>query len=106
MRIDPLAYLGQQLAPSKAAGTWQPFRVLDGASRASSRIDGREVINLASNNYLGLATHPRLIEAAADAASRLGLAPELSAQVASLQSLTLCSGRNQSSQIIGISSRS
>ena len=42
---------------------------------------------------------------AADAASRPGLAPEVSAQVASLQSLTLCSGRNQSSQIIRSSSR-
>ena len=42
---------------------------------------------------------------AADAASRPGLAPEVSAQVASLQSLTLCSGRNQSSQAIGSSSR-
>jgi hypothetical protein len=42
---------------------------------------------------------------AADAASRPGLAPEVSAQVASLQSLTLCSGRNQSSQIIKRSSR-
>ncbi len=42
---------------------------------------------------------------AAEAASRPGLAPEVSAQVASLQSLTLCSGRNQSSQTIGSSSR-
>ena len=42
---------------------------------------------------------------AAGAASRPGLAPEVSAQVASLQSLTLCSGRNQSSQTITTSSR-
>ena len=42
---------------------------------------------------------------AADAASRPGLAPEVSAQVASLQSLTLCSGQNQSSQTIKSSSR-
>jgi len=42
---------------------------------------------------------------AADAATRPGLAPEVSAQGASLQSLTLCSGRNQSSPTIGSSSR-
>ena len=42
---------------------------------------------------------------AADAASRPGLAPEVSAQVASLQSLTLCSGQNQRSQAIRSSSR-
>ena len=42
---------------------------------------------------------------AAYAASRPGLAPEVSAQVASLQSLILCSGQNQRSQAIGNSSR-
>ena len=41
----------------------------------------------------------------ANAASRPGLAPEVSAQVASLQSLILCSGQNQRSQAIGNSSR-
>ena len=37
-----------------------------------SRFDGREVINLASNNYLGLTTHPKLIEAAIAATERYG----------------------------------
>ena len=37
-----------------------------------SRFDGKEVINLASNNYLGLTTHPKLIEAAIDAARQIG----------------------------------
>jgi glycine C-acetyltransferase len=37
-----------------------------------SQVDGREVINLASNNYLGLANHPKLVEAAIDAAKRYG----------------------------------
>jgi len=37
-----------------------------------SRFDGREVINLASNNYLGLADHPKLIEAQVEAAKKYG----------------------------------
>jgi glycine C-acetyltransferase len=69
---DPLAYLGDQLEAWKKAGTYQRLRVLESASAAESRFDGRNVINLASNNYLGLTTHPRLIEAATQAARRFG----------------------------------
>jgi glycine C-acetyltransferase len=71
-RIDPLAYLGDQLTDWKAAGTYQRLRVLEGPSAAESRYDGRDVVNLASNNYLGLTTHPKLIEAAVEATRRFG----------------------------------
>ncbi len=69
---DPLAYLGAQLEEWRQAGTYQRLRVLESASAAESRFDGREVINLASNNYLGLTTHPKLIEAAVAAARKYG----------------------------------
>ncbi|MEO7649407.1 MAG: glycine C-acetyltransferase [Bryobacteraceae bacterium] len=69
---DPLAYLGQQLEDWKKAGTYQRLRVLESASAAESRFDGRDVVNLASNNYLGLTTHPKLMEAAIDATRRFG----------------------------------
>ena len=69
---DPLAYLGTQLEAWRKAGTYQRLRVLETASAAESRFDGREVINLASNNYLGLTTHPKLIEAAIAAARKFG----------------------------------
>jgi len=69
---DPLAYLGAQLDAWRKAGTYQRLRVLESASAAESRFDGREVINLASNNYLGLTTHPKLIEAAIEAARKYG----------------------------------
>jgi glycine C-acetyltransferase len=69
---DPLAYLGAQLDSWRKAGTYQRLRVLESASAAESRFDGREVINLASNNYLGLTTHPKLIEAAINAARKYG----------------------------------
>jgi glycine C-acetyltransferase len=69
---DPLAYLGAQLEAWRKAGTYQRLRVLETASAAESRFDGRDVINLASNNYLGLTTHPKLIEAAINAARKYG----------------------------------
>src|ERR1700676_4024636 len=71
-RLDPLAYLGEQLAEWKKAGTYQRLRILEGPSAAESRFDGKDVINLASNNYLGLTTHPKLIEAAMEATRKYG----------------------------------
>src|SRR5438093_1385706 len=71
--VNPLAYLGEQLAAWRQAGTWQPLRVLESESAPESRFDGREVINLASNNYLGLTTHPKLREAALEATRRYGV---------------------------------
>ena len=71
-RRDPLAYLGEQLADWKNTGTYQRLRILEGPSTAESKFDGKEVINLASNNYLGLTTHPKLIEAAIEAARKYG----------------------------------
>jgi len=70
---DPLAYLGEQLEAWKRAGTYQRLRVLETESAAEARFDGRDVINLASNNYLGLTTHPKLREAALEATRRFGV---------------------------------
>lgn len=69
---NPLAYLGEQIEEWKSAGTYQRLRVLEGPSAAESRYDGRDVVNLASNNYLGLTTHPKLIEAAVEATRKYG----------------------------------
>src|SRR5207245_4152031 len=68
-----LAYLGEELAAWRQAGTYQPLRVLQSESAPESCFDGREVINLASNNYLGLTTHPRLREAAIEATRAYGV---------------------------------
>ena len=69
---NPLAYLSEQLESWRKAGTYQHLRVLESACEPVSKVDGREVINLASNNYLGLADHPKLIGAAVDAARKYG----------------------------------
>ena len=70
---DPLAYLGEQLEAWKRAGTYQRLRVLESESAPESRFDGKQVINLASNNYLGLTTHPKLREAALAATREFGV---------------------------------
>src|ERR1044072_2189224 len=70
---NPLSYLHDQLEQWHAEGTWQRLRILQSESAAESIFDGKEVINLASNNYLGLTTHPKLREAAIEATRRFGV---------------------------------
>jgi glycine C-acetyltransferase len=70
---NPLSYLHDQLEQWRAEGTYQRLRVLESESAAESRFDGKEVINLASNNYLGLTTHPKLREAALAATKQYGV---------------------------------
>ena len=69
----PLSYLSDQLSQWRQEGTYQRLRVLQSESAAESRFDGKTVINLASNNYLGLTTHPKLREAALDATRKYGV---------------------------------
>jgi len=69
---NPLAYLSAQLEEMRAAGTYYRLRELESACEPVCRADGREVINLASNNYLGLANHPKLKEAAIRAVQQYG----------------------------------
>jgi glycine C-acetyltransferase len=72
-QLSPLAYLSEQLESFRAAGTYQRLRELESPCEPISRYDGREVINLASNNYLGLANHPKLKEAAIAAIRDFGV---------------------------------
>jgi len=62
----------QQLADLEARGMRRTLRTLDGLQGPRVLLDGREVLLLCSNNYLGLAGHPALIEAAREATSRYG----------------------------------
>jgi len=69
---NPLAYLSDQLDQWRAEGTYQRLRILESECAPESRVDGKPVINLASNNYLGLTTHPKLREAAMKAVKKFG----------------------------------
>jgi glycine C-acetyltransferase len=70
---NPLSYLHDQLEQWKREGTYQRLRVLESESAAEARFDGKDVVNLASNNYLGLTTHPKLREAAIEATRKYGV---------------------------------
>jgi glycine C-acetyltransferase len=68
-----LAHLTAALDDLRARGTHFRLRILEDQQAPVCHYDGREVINLASNNYLGLCNHPRLVEAALNATRTLGV---------------------------------
>jgi glycine C-acetyltransferase len=73
MRPDPLSYLTSDLDSLKQQGLYRRLRILEDEQKPTTRFDRRQVVNLSSNNYLGLTTHPKLREAALDATRRLGV---------------------------------
>ncbi len=72
-RTNPLSYLTDQLSDLKTKGTYFRLRVLEDEQEPVCTFDGKKVINLASNNYLGLTTHPKLREAALEATRKYGV---------------------------------
>src|SRR5437588_4733921 len=72
-RANPLFYLTDQLNDLKAKGTHFRLRVLEDEQAPVCTYDGKKVINLASNNYLGFTTHPKLREAALEATRKYGV---------------------------------
>jgi len=73
MRNDPLAYLGVELDALKQQNLYRHLRILEDEQKAKTTFDHRSVVNLSSNNYLGLTTHPRLRERALDAVRMFGV---------------------------------
>ncbi|HET9705979.1 MAG TPA: glycine C-acetyltransferase [Vicinamibacterales bacterium] len=73
MRNDPLAFLGTELDSLKQQGLFRKLRILEGRPEAHTTFDHKSVVNLSSNNYLGLTTHPTLVKAALDAVDRYGV---------------------------------
>src|SRR6201989_620084 len=72
-RSNPLSYLTDELNELKNKGTHFRLRVLEDEQAPECTFDGKKVINLASNNYLGLTTHPKLREAAVEATRKYGV---------------------------------
>jgi glycine C-acetyltransferase len=73
MRRDPLSYLGDELDSLKKQNLYRRLRVLEDEQKAHTTFDHRSVVNLSSNNYLGLTTHPRLRKAALEATETFGV---------------------------------
>ncbi len=72
-RLDPLKFLSEELDSLKSQGLYRSLRVLEDEQKATTVFDGRTVVNLSSNNYLGLTTHPRLRQRALEALQRFGV---------------------------------
>jgi len=72
-KTNPLSYLTQTLDDLRAKGTAPRLRILEGEQKPVCTIDGKEVINLSSNNYLGLTTHKALRKAALEATRKYGV---------------------------------
>jgi glycine C-acetyltransferase len=73
MRSDPLAYLADELNSLKQQNLYRRFRILEDEQKAHTTFDHRSVVNLSSNNYLGLTTHPRLRARALEALQKFGV---------------------------------
>ena len=73
VRADPLAFLADELAALRERHLWRPLRVMSSAQGPVVSVDGRRVISLSSNDYLGLTHHPRLREAALTAVRDFGV---------------------------------
>src|SRR5712672_1318238 len=72
MTQNPLQYVSEQLQELRDKGVAPRLRVLEGEQKPVCTFDGKEVINLASNNYLALTTHKALRKAAVEAAKTYG----------------------------------
>ena len=70
--MDPLGFVDAHVRDLRARGLFRPFQVLQTPQGPRIRIAGRELINMSSNDYLGLANHPELREAAKAGADAWG----------------------------------
>jgi len=66
-------FLNENLEDLKSKGLYNVINPLESSNGAIIKIDGKELINLSSNNYLGLATHPRMKEACIKATEKYGV---------------------------------
>jgi len=72
MITDKMQYLAEDLNGLRSRGLFRPLRVLESAQDTEVTIEGRRLLNLSSNNYLGLTTHPRLTQAMIEATAQYG----------------------------------
>ena len=84
---DKLAWIDEELANLKETGFYNTIPTMDSPQGASVVINGRRVLNFCANNYLGLANHPRLVEAATQAMQKYGVGPGAVRSIAGTMSL-------------------
>ncbi|MBK8795977.1 MAG: glycine C-acetyltransferase [Anaerolineales bacterium] len=89
MSNDALAWIETELAELTASGLRASIRTIDSSMDGWVTIDGRRVLNFCANNYLGLANHPRLREAAKRAIDQYGIGPGAVRTIAGTMTLHL-----------------
>ena len=82
-----LDWITAELAQLKSAGLFNNIRTIGSPQGAWLTVDGRRVLNFCSNNYLGLANHPRLVAAAKDAIDQYGIGPAAVRSIAGTMTL-------------------
>ncbi|MBN2305403.1 MAG: aminotransferase class I/II-fold pyridoxal phosphate-dependent enzyme, partial [Anaerolineae bacterium] len=83
------AWIEQELASLKDQGLFTHIRTLSSPQGAWLTVDGKRVLNFSSNNYLGLANHPRLVTAAKNAMDEYGVGPAAVRTIAGTTALHL-----------------
>lgn len=73
--MSKLDWLNQEIDVLKEQGLYNRIRTIGSAQGAWLTVDGKNVLNFCSNNYLGLANHPRIVEAAKEATKKYGVGP-------------------------------
>ncbi|MBI4668050.1 MAG: 8-amino-7-oxononanoate synthase, partial [Elusimicrobia bacterium] len=71
--FSSMSFIAEELEQLRRSGLYRRLRILETSQQAVSVIDGKKVVNLTSNNYLGLTTHPKLMAAAKLAIEELGV---------------------------------
>jgi glycine C-acetyltransferase len=87
--MSNLQWINDELTDLKEAGLYTQIRTLGSAQGAWLVVDGRRTLNFSSNNYLGLANHPRLLKAAVEAMKEYGLGPAAVRSIAGTMNLHL-----------------
>lgn len=85
----PMQWISDELEELKSTGLYNRIRTLASPQGAYLVVDGKRVLNFCSNNYLGLANHPRLVEAARSAVGRYGVGPAAVRSIAGTTELHL-----------------
>ena len=73
--MSKLDWLTQEIASLKEQGLYNNIRTIGSAQGARLIVDGKDVLNFCSNNYLGLANHPKIVAAAKNATKKYGVGP-------------------------------
>ena len=73
--MSKLDWLNQEIDGLKEQGLYNRIRTIGSAQGAWLTVDGKNVLNFCSNNYLGLANHPKIVEAAQEATRKYGVGP-------------------------------